>query len=710
VADNTLEIAIKAVDQTNDAFGALRQKMSALKGEIDTSISKTTQMEQAQVQSANNASTAYQNMVQVIGRISPALGSIVTAVGPLGIAIAAATAGVKLFNEAWEIAVDAAKFTDVRDAFYKMSGGIDNATDSLEKMRQASLGTVKDLTLMQGMNLADIMGIKATGDEMARLMALATERAKALGQSSEYMFDSLMRGMGRMSPMILDNLGIIIQQEQVYNEYAATIGKVADELSNAEKKAALLQAVLAQSPTDFANGVATAAQSVQAMEASSANMKIAVGQMLEDMLKLSAIKIHAFDAITERAQAQAAMPDILKPYDDYVKGMTDVVAKLQLKWALNDLANQFTWVKISEEELRQGLNDLIPTVNQLAAAEAAANAPMQENAASAVYLAGAFYEVASSIRTIPNYVPVQIDYFATGESVPSRLGAGEYPTSSFTDMNQMGLYGTGLGKAATSFANPVDISQWGKRATAAGGGGGGGASSYAAQAASQAAELRSMAQAALTPSYRGPDDLVGPYIEQWDEYARKMNAIADDSDTMWRKMVPQDILDQGEEAITKWARAEEKAFYAGQRIGEVDWGKFVEDAKKQVELAQAKEDLIAMGMRKLAEAGIGGVNAAEVLGLNAPGVSAGAAMSESFTTGLVSTDTAAAVTTAFQTQMAAQQATWTSVGVLCIGWLAMGLKAGINSQTGIDIVAALFPQFKKLLGDPVKEGLAASGL
>jgi len=40
----------------------------------------------------------------------------------------------------------------------------------------------------------------------------------------------------------------------------------------------------------------------------------------------------------------------------------------------------------------------------------------------------------------------------------------------------------------------------------------------------------------------------------------------------------------------------------------------------------------------------------------------------------------------------------------------MGLKAGINSQTGKDIILALFPYFKALLGDPVEEGLQASGL
>ena len=40
------------------------------------------------------------------------------------------------------------------------------------------------------------------------------------------MLDSFARGVARQSPLILDNLGIQISLKEVYDEYAASVGKV----------------------------------------------------------------------------------------------------------------------------------------------------------------------------------------------------------------------------------------------------------------------------------------------------------------------------------------------------------------------------------------------------------------------------------------------------------------------------------------------------
>ncbi|HZQ08602.1 MAG TPA: hypothetical protein VFD70_18615, partial [Anaerolineae bacterium] len=71
-------------------------------------------------------------------------------------------------------------------------------------------------------------------------------------------------------------------------------------------------------------------------------------------------------------------------------------------------------------------------------------------------------------------------------------------------------------------------------------------------------------------------NVMGPYVDQWDEYARRLEAIKAAAqegvvNPDWAKMIPPDILAQGTQAIYAWADAEEKAFYNGQRLNEINY-------------------------------------------------------------------------------------------------------------------------------------------
>jgi len=122
---------------------------------------------------------------------------------------------------------------------------------SIETMHAASLGTVDDMTLM-GSTLTLVAG---AGEELqARMLQSAPqlmEIAKAanavnpaLGTTS-FMYDSIARGVKRASPLILDNLGIIVKIGEANEQYAAAIGKTVEELSAEDKQIALLNATLA---------------------------------------------------------------------------------------------------------------------------------------------------------------------------------------------------------------------------------------------------------------------------------------------------------------------------------------------------------------------------------------------------------------------------------------------------------------------------------
>lgn len=89
----------------------------------------------------------------------------------------------------------------VRSAFMKMS---DEAT--LNKLKDATKGTVSELDLMKRAVQAQNLGLPIKN--LASLFEFATKRAQDTGQSVDYLVDSIVLGIGRKSPLILDNLGI----------------------------------------------------------------------------------------------------------------------------------------------------------------------------------------------------------------------------------------------------------------------------------------------------------------------------------------------------------------------------------------------------------------------------------------------------------------------------------------------------------------------
>lgn len=117
-------------------------------------------------------------------------------------------------------------------------------TDIMNSVRTTSLGMVSDADLMASANRALMLGVAKDAESMGQLIEVAAIRGRAMGLSTKQAFDDIVTGIGRASPQILDNLGIITDADVTYSNYAASIGKAADELSKAEKQQALLNAVL----------------------------------------------------------------------------------------------------------------------------------------------------------------------------------------------------------------------------------------------------------------------------------------------------------------------------------------------------------------------------------------------------------------------------------------------------------------------------------
>lgn len=112
----------------------------------------------------------------------------------------------------------AAETEGVQRAFNRL-----NNPDLLQNLREATKGTVSDLELMK--NAVQFSNFGLPVDKLATALSFARQRAADTGQSVDYLVQSIVTGIGRQSPLILDNLGI--NAKRVSDEFKRT-GNFAD--------------------------------------------------------------------------------------------------------------------------------------------------------------------------------------------------------------------------------------------------------------------------------------------------------------------------------------------------------------------------------------------------------------------------------------------------------------------------------------------------
>lgn len=115
----------------------------------------------------------------------------------------------------------------------------------LSWLQKASKGTVANYDLILAANKAMSLGVTKNTSDFSTLMEIARVKAKNMWSTTTQAFNDIVTGLGRGSAPILDNLGIIVNATEVNEEYAKSIGKTAKELTDAEKKQALINKVVA---------------------------------------------------------------------------------------------------------------------------------------------------------------------------------------------------------------------------------------------------------------------------------------------------------------------------------------------------------------------------------------------------------------------------------------------------------------------------------
>ena len=163
-------------------------------------------------------------------------------------------------------AIYAANLYAVTAAFGALSRAVDtaNLTKGMEQLGAqsgTSLGTLSQgLVAATGyaINLREAMQatVKVTAaglgaSQVERLGKVATNASQALGVDINDAISRLSRGITKLEPELLDELGLFTKLEESTEKYARSVGKTAGQITDFEKRQAFANAVLAEGEKKF---------------------------------------------------------------------------------------------------------------------------------------------------------------------------------------------------------------------------------------------------------------------------------------------------------------------------------------------------------------------------------------------------------------------------------------------------------------------------
>lgn len=242
---------------------------------------------------------------RITKKIESSFGGIQGAIGKASIAIVGINQSLELIGKGAAVAkaaIDAMAKGDailaVEKSFQDLqqAAGRD-ATDALEKLRSATLGTIDTFELMKQANSSVTLGLPI--EKLDELALAATRLGRAVGRDASDAFSALVEGLGRGSTEMLDNLGIVVKAGEAQQWYAGTIGKTVSQLSDSEKRLAFQEAAfkkIAEESARFSEVTVTAGLSAKVFATNVENLtqefikglaeSESLGRSFEDLNKL----------------------------------------------------------------------------------------------------------------------------------------------------------------------------------------------------------------------------------------------------------------------------------------------------------------------------------------------------------------------------------------------------------------------------------------
>lgn len=622
---------------------------------------------------ASKEISGVENSLAGLGKAAAALG--------IGLSAGALAKGV------YDLTVIGAQAQQVEQSFESLSRSAGQSGDKLlEALKVASRGTISETELMQKANFAMLAGGNEMANALPQLLEIARAASIGLGEDMGFMFDSIVKGIARGSPLILDNLGLIVSLEEANKKYADSLGVSVSALTEQQKQQALLNDILSQAPDYIASVGAestTAAEKVVSMSVAMDELKAAIGTFL--------VEAGTADFVGNIAGEITYVTDRFRDFGDVAErfGTLEAVkASAKLAKALQDLGYEFKRTGMSVAEYNKRWEEATDLYQYLPEQLQYTKAVMDSMPAVMGALSGAIWDVGKAA----NFTGASLRTMAT-------MANGLSPTQ----------YQARTKKAAKDFAADYEATM--REAQRA--------SSFAADESARAwersfANMRSMAEQVLGGGLNVTDSEMlaagaGTYQDKPLEAARRLADVANlGLESPWASFfeIPQSVLDQGTEAIKAWAAATRDDVVNLTRPDLIDWDAFIANYEKLLNDNAARELTIDIAVGKLSDAGLLQGNdaqrkaqVAKLLGIETPEIAV-ASMVSGFDAALSSNNPADKVLSNVKSGVDADLAGYATIGKTMGDTIGTATKTAIIDNVGnvrTSIAHMIAPEVARIL-------------
>jgi len=176
--------------------------------------------------------------------------------------------GAALFavKETIDLVFDAEKIRQTQVQFEALStqAGVFSGT-LLKGLQEASKGWVDDTTLMQAANKA-LLELEVGAEKLPELMDLARKATAVMGGDLVANFEAISQAVASGNTRQLRHLGIVVDQQKAYRDYAQSIGVSVEALNQAGRQQAVLNAALDEGHKKFGQNVEDVRASITAWQ------------------------------------------------------------------------------------------------------------------------------------------------------------------------------------------------------------------------------------------------------------------------------------------------------------------------------------------------------------------------------------------------------------------------------------------------------------
>ena len=243
-------------------------------------------------------------------------------------------------NQVIRFAREAAKVESMARGFNTLTGATENSAVALDRLKEATNGTMSEFDLFQQANNAMILGVTKNSSEMAEMFDIAQRLGRALGRDTRTSIESLVTGIGRQSRLMLDNIGIITKVGDANIEYARALGKTVAQLTDSEKKQAFFNATMEAARFKVAllgDEVLTTQDAFDQFDSAMSNLRNNIGEGLgAAFLPLMKVMIKFSEVMNPervRAYANVILGSLVVALGVYIRKVElAIIAQTRLGW------------------------------------------------------------------------------------------------------------------------------------------------------------------------------------------------------------------------------------------------------------------------------------------------------------------------------------------------------------------------------------------